>query len=325
VVERIDTPLVSVLREVESLMRPRALAKKLTIRAALTSPIPERVMSDPTRLRQILMNLVGNAVKFTESGGVVISVGVSGDPGPSRLVIDVEDSGPGLTPEQQHHLFQAFGQADSTVTRKHGGTGLGLSISRRLAGLMGGTVSLVRTQVGKGSCFRINLPIEAVPGAAMVSNFRAVKESGDAWGGLTAPTRLSGRVLLAEDGADNQRLIAFHLRKAGAIVDIAENGVVALGMIERASASGEAYGLLLTDMQMPEMDGYTLAATLRSRGSRLAIVALTAHAMAEDRARCTEAGCDDYATKPIEKGKLLATCATWIGKPGGVVKRAEAA
>jgi CheY-like chemotaxis protein len=137
--------------------------------------------------------------------------------------------------------------------------------------------------------------------------------------------RLSGRVLLAEDGIDNQRLIAFHLKTAGAVVDIADNGRIALRMIEEAAKAGRPYGLLLTDMQMPEMDGYTLALTLRKRGSTLAIIALTAHAMAEDRAKCLNAGCDDYATKPIEKAALLATCAAWISKTGGASVLAAAA
>jgi CheY-like chemotaxis protein len=125
---------------------------------------------------------------------------------------------------------------------------------------------------------------------------------------------LSGRILLAEDGLDNQRLIAFHLKKAGAQVDIADNGRIALDMLGRAAAGGRPYDLLVTDIQMPEMDGYTLVRTLRNRGSTLAVVALTAHAMAEDRQRCIDAGCDDYASKPIDKNSLLTKCAAWIGR-----------
>jgi CheY-like chemotaxis protein len=133
----------------------------------------------------------------------------------------------------------------------------------------------------------------------------------------TGAHKLTGRVLLAEDGVDNQRLIGLHLRKAGATVSIADNGLIALRMLDAAAGEGRPFDLLLTDMQMPEMDGYTLARTLRRRGSRLAIMALTAHAMAEDRDKCLEAGCDDYATKPIEPAKLIATCAEWMGKVGG--------
>ena len=130
--------------------------------------------------------------------------------------------------------------------------------------------------------------------------------------------KLTGQILFAEDGLDNQRLIAFHLKKGGAQVTIADNGRIALEMIDKAAADGTPYDLLLTDMQMPEMDGYTLARTLRERGSTIPIVALTAHAMAEDKASCIAAGCDDYASKPVDKAKLLAVCAAWMGAPGGI-------
>ena len=312
-VERIETPLIEILREVESLMRPRAIAKGVELRAVMKSPLPDRFLSDPTRLRQILLNLVGNAVKFTMVGGVTMNVQTCHAEEQERLIVDVEDTGPGMTEDQTANLFRAFSQADTTVTRLHGGTGLGLTISRRLAAMMGGDVKLMRTEPGKGSCFRLVLPLEPAPGAVMVATLEAVGESL-----ATAPVapmvRLTGRVLLAEDGADNQRLIAFHLKKAGADVTIADNGLMALWMIDAAVAQGAPYDLLLTDMQMPEMDGYTLARTLRRRGSTLAIIALTAHAMAEDRQRCLDAGCDEYASKPIDKGELLATCAAWMGR-----------
>jgi PAS domain S-box-containing protein len=312
-VERVPTPLITILNEVVSLMRPRAAGKGVTLDASLASPVPDTIISDPTRLRQILMNLVGNAAKFTEAGHITITAQVTRREQGQVLVIDVDDTGPGMTAEQAERLFQAFAQADSTVTRKHGGTGLGLMICRRLAGLMGGQVTLARTEPGKGSCFRVELPLEAAAGATMVDRLD-VKMTQAAKAVADPAVRLTGRILLAEDGQDNQRLIAFHLRKAGATVEVADNGKIALDMIDKAAAAGTSFDLLLTDMQMPEMDGYTLARTLRERGSRLAIVALTAHAMAEDRAKCVAAGCDDYASKPIDKAALLGVCATWMGK-----------
>ena len=323
-VERIDTPLAGVLHEVESLMRPRATGKRLALSVTLATPVPEHILSDPTRLRQILMNLVGNAVKFTESGGVTITAGATELDGRPRLVIDIEDTGAGLTTEQAGRLFQAFGQADETMTRKFGGTGLGLTICRRLSALMGGDTKLLRTEPGKGSCFRLELPLEAVVGSAMISHLDVVAATSTT-ASTSAPVKLTGQILLAEDGLDNQRLIAFHLRKAGAQVTIADNGRIALEMIDKAAADGTPFDLLLTDMQMPEMDGYTLARTLRKRGSTLTIVALTAHAMAEDRDKCLAAGCDDYASKPIDKAKLLATCAAWLGARGGVKATKRAA
>jgi PAS domain S-box-containing protein len=323
-VERIETPLLGVLREVESFMRVRAAAGGLTLTTRLARPLPDRILSDPTRLRQILMNLVGNAVKFTEIGSVTITADAVERDGQSRLVIDVEDTGAGLTEEQASRLFEPFSQADASTTRRFGGTGLGLTICRRLANIMGGDVTLHRTQPGRGSCFRVELPLVPAPSAAMVANLDALTAAP-----APAPSQprvsLRGRILLAEDGPDNQRLIAFHLRNAGAEVAIADNGRIALEMIDRAAGGGAPFDLLLTDVQMPEMDGYTLARTLRERGSTLPIIALTAHAMAEDRERCLQAGCDDFATKPIDKPALLATCARWMGRRDEARATAETA
>jgi len=312
-VEAIETPLVRVLADVQSMMAPRAASKDIALRTVLATPLPEFAISDPTRLRQILMNLVGNAAKFTEHGAITISATVRQTDGASRLTIDVEDTGPGMTAEQSQRLFTPFSQADASVTRHHGGTGLGLTISRRLARLMGGEVILARTAPGIGSCFRLDIPLIAVDGTRQIASLSEIESSRTAE--VAVPVlKLAGRILLAEDGADNQRLISFHLRKAGAEVAIAENGLVALDMLTEANRVGQPFDLLLTDMQMPEMDGYSLASTLRGRGSTIAIVALTAHAMAEDRRKCVDAGCDDYASKPIDKALLLAVCGKWLGK-----------
>jgi PAS domain S-box-containing protein len=312
-VELVDTPLVKILLEVADLVRPRAAGKGVALCARLDSPVHERLMSDPTRLRQILMNLVGNAAKFTESGSVTLAAREEARADEMRLVIDIEDTGPGLTPELASRLFVAFSQADASVTRKHGGTGLGLTICRRLAELMGGTVTLVRTAPGQGACFRVDLPLVPAPGAARIASLELPAPSAQPRAALPA-ARLRGRVLVAEDGRDNQRLIALHLSRAGAEVQVADNGRIALEQLDAAQAAGQPFDLLLTDMQMPEIDGYTLARTLRERGSTISIVALTAHAMAEDRQRCLDAGCDDYATKPIDRNELLEACARWIGR-----------
>jgi PAS domain S-box-containing protein len=329
-VEFMEVEIAEQIAEIESLLRPRAMGRGLKLELRLGTPVPERVRTDPTRFRQILLNLAGNAVKFTERGGVTITVHAEqagGEGGDGWLIVDVEDTGPGLKPEHAGRIFTAFSQADSTTSRRFGGSGLGLTISRRLARLMGGDVTLLRTEPGRGSCFRLELPLNAVAGSTMLTSLDAVKPklpagaagpSGAAAG--DGPVTLRGRVLLAEDGPDNQRLIAFHLRRAGAEVVVADNGLLALDQLSTHAAAGKPFDLLVTDMQMPEMDGYELASELRRRGSTLAIVALTAHAMAEDREKCLAAGCDDYAPKPIDKQQLLAVCAAWIGKPGGVNK-----
>lgn len=320
-VERVDTRVGGVLEEVTSLLRPRAIGKGIELRVRVSGAVPDRIMTDPTRLRQILMNLVGNAVKFTDAGWVEVTCRAEqatdeGGAERSWLVVEVNDTGAGMSAEQTARLFQPFAQADSTVTRRHGGTGLGLAICRRLSELMGGEVRLVSTAEGAGSRFRVRLPLEPAPGARVIDGLD-VTRSEPSRGGPGAPTvRLSGRVLLAEDGPDNQRLIAYHLRRAGATVEIAENGRVALETIVRREEEGQPFDLLVTDIQMPEMDGYTLVRSLRARGGqgvRLPIVALTAHAMAEEREKCLSAGCDDYQTKPIDRAALLAACARWIG------------
>jgi len=311
-VEQVPTLLPALLREVERVCRQRATSKGVRLAAALASPVPESILSDPTRLRQILVNMVGNAVKFTEQGSISITAQTAVQEDAQHLIIDVADTGEGMTPEQSAHLFQAFTQADSSVTRKHGGTGLGLTICRRLAKLMGGDITIVHTVPGQGSTFRLDLPLVPAEGTRVVDRLDSVAEAPSHSVPLAPVTNLGGRILLAEDGPDNQRLISWYLMKAGASVQIAENGKVALEMLDRAEASGEPFDLLLSDMQMPEMDGYTLARTLRKRASRIPIVALTAHAMNEDREKCLQAGCNDYSSKPIDKAQLLATCAKWI-------------
>jgi PAS domain S-box-containing protein len=312
-VESVESALPNLLGEITSILRPRALGKGVKMEMELTTPIPSVVRTDPTRLRQILMNLAGNAVKFTEDGLVKILVGSQGSGANARLVIDVVDTGPGMSPEQVERLFEPFAQADTTMTRKHGGTGLGLAICRRLARLMQGDVLLVKTCLGKGSTFRVELPLIRSEGSVLVNSLDAVMPVA-----LVAEPeitkKLTGSILLAEDGIDNQRLLAYHLRKAGASVEVADNGRIALEKIVAAAGRGERFDLLLTDMQMPEMDGYTLCRRLRQMGSRMAIVALTAHAMSDDREKCLVAGCDDYVTKPIEKGLLLQVCGKWMGR-----------
>jgi len=320
-VECIETPLIRILGELENLMLPSALAKGLALKISLTSPLPEFILCDPTRLRQILMNLVSNAIKFTDAGrvtlfaGAVTAGGITSD-GMPQLVIDIEDTGPGLTIDQTKRLFKPFSQADGSVTRKHGGTGLGLAICIRLANILGGDVNLIRSEPGQGACFRLILPLDKVPNSVMVDELppQCVQKQPLP---VKLISKLSGRVLLAEDGLDNQRLIAFVMKKEGITIETAENGCIALEKLEKAVAEGKPFDLLLTDMQMPEMDGYSLARTLRKKGWSIPIIALTAHAMAEDRKKCMNAGCDDYVSKPIEKSLLIATCASWIGKRGG--------
>ncbi len=313
-VEETETSLPELLLEVDRLMRSRAAEKGVLLRTQLASPVPDRMLTDPTRLRQILMNIVGNAAKFTDVGAIDVTARVvnAGSENP-RLLIAVADTGPGMTRQQAASLFQPFTQADASVTRRHGGTGLGLTICRRLATLMGGDVLLQSTAPGKGTVFVIELPLVASASSIMVHQLGEVGASGDVSRHEDSSVPIGGRILLAEDGPDNQRLLTHYLSKAGAAVTIADNGAIALELLTTAQRDGHAFDLLITDMQMPEMDGYTLARTLRARGATIPIIALTAHAMAEDRAKCLAAGCDDYASKPVNRALLLSTVARWIG------------
>ena len=309
-IENIETDLPDSLLKLKRMMHQRAAQSNTNLEFRLGTSIPDKVMTDSMRLRQVLMNLIGNAIKFTKDGTVTITTSVLPAEGEDRLVIDVEDSGIGMSQEQASRLFRPFAQADGSMTRKFGGTGLGLCISRRLAHLMGGTVSLLRTQENVGSVFRLDLPLHPTPGASYNSSL------GDSTITPTLARRekipVNGRILLAEDYEPNRRLVAFLLTKAGAEVETAENGRIAFEMWGEAQKSERPYDLILTDIQMPEMDGYTLARTLRSRNAQIPIIALTAHAMADERQKCIDAGCDECATKPIDSTLLLKLCKQFI-------------
>jgi len=301
-VERIRCVPAEIVSEVVSLMQVRADSKKLGLEAEYHGKIPAWVATDPTRLRQILLNLLGNAIKFTMTGRVRLVTRLAGSKEEPRLCFDVIDTGIGLNPDQQATVFKPFTQADASTTRRFGGTGLGLSISKQLAEALGGGISLESSE-GVGSTFSLSIatgPLEGVdlledPEAALLESETSTADSID----------LACRVLVAEDGPDNQALLSFFLKKAGAEVEVAENGKIASQMALQAERAGEPFDVILMDMQMPVLDGYGATAALRSRGYERPIIALTAHAMAGDRQKCLDAGCDGYMTKPIDRRKLI--------------------
>jgi len=316
-VDRTACSLPELLEQVKSSMDVRAEGKGLQLGIEYAGPVPQTILTDPTRLRQILMNLVGNAVKFTEAGSVRIVVSPAGE-GKPELWIDVIDTGIGMTAEQLARAFQAFSQADASTTRRFGGTGLGLAISKRLAELLGGDVTILRSRPGAGSHVRLSLPAASLEETATASG---PAPAGPRPANPPAPSPFYAplpdcRILLVEDGPDNQRLISLILRKAGAQVVVAENGEAAVEAALSARARGEPFDLVLMDIQMPVMDGYQATALLRQNGYQGPIVALTAHAMAGERERCLDAGCDEYLSKPIGRAQLLATVASRIeGSP----------
>ncbi len=332
VLEHVRCSPVELVADVRSLMQVRAAAKGLTLDVTFDGPIPQSVTTDPTRLKQILVNLVGNAIKFTQTGGVrlvtrLVPAGTGsgattsptqGSPGPNTagpppvetpgamLQFEIVDSGIGMTPAQLARVFEPFAQADGSMTRRFGGTGLGLTISRRLAEALGGTLG-VTSCPGVGSTFVVTVPTGSLHGVPLLD------PPIHAWAGR--PMRLSVadaelpslncRVLLAEDGPDNRRLIAAILGKAGATVEVADNGRAAVEMALSACQAGSCFDVVLMDVQMPEMDGHEATRRLRAAGFAGPIIALTAHALPEDRQRCLDAGCDDYAAKPINRRQFL--------------------
>ena len=302
-----DLPVL--LSEIISLMRPRAAEKGLAFGVTFEGPIPRLIQTDPSRLRQILINLLGNAVKFTEAGKIDLRVMEEQSGGPNMVLrVDVIDTGIGMTPEQIKRLFQPFTQGDESITRKFGGTGLGLAICKQLAALLGGGVT-VTSQAGVGSTF--TLRIDAGPSAG-VERLHGLSESTlpkKMDGGGKAEIYLRGRILLVEDGADNQRLLRMQLSGAGGSVVSALDGQMAVDL-----ATTQPFDLILMDMQMPVMDGYAATIELRRRGLTIPIIALTAYAMAEDRAKCLASGCNGYLSKPVDEETLLTAVNQYLGK-----------
>ncbi len=299
------------LADVVSLLRVRAEAKNLVLDLEYLGPLPETIETDATRFRQILINVVGNAIKFTEVGGVRLLIRLVEADGRALLQADVVDTGVGIPSEAVRQLFEPFAQVDASARRQFGGTGLGLAISRRLARLLGGDVELVDTQPGLGTRFRICLPVGSLEGVPLIEHPGEAEgsrvESSPA-GVAAEGNQLAGlRLLLAEDGPDNQRLIAHVLRKAGAEVTVVENGSRAVEAAMDALGAGTPFDVVLMDMQMPVIDGYEATRLLRVAGYTRPVVALTAHAMPADRQKCLQAGCDGYATKPIDRHNLIET------------------
>ncbi|HSU67539.1 MAG TPA: response regulator [Tepidisphaeraceae bacterium] len=297
--DRVPCELEDLLGQISALSRSGVESKGLEFRIVCDGPVPRRIRTDPLRLRQILVNLIGNAQRFTSRGFIEIRVGVeSADASRPKLYFSVKDTGIGMTPQQVARLFTPYVQAEQSTARRFGGTGLGLAISLPLARLLGGDLR-VASEPGVGSTFTVTLDGGPLDGVEMIDRVQIDRKE------LCPPieqplVRLQGRVLLAEDGIDNQRLICLHLRRAGASVKVAPDGKVAIDLLQR-----EPFDLVLMDMQMPQVNGCDATRELRRRGIQIPVVALTARASAADRELCLAAGCDDYLTKPIDRQKLL--------------------
>jgi len=310
-VEDLPCAPLRIVADVVALLRPRAVEKQLRLDVRLRGPVPETIRSDATRLHQVLVNLVGNAIKFTEHGGVTVRLELlpaTAERPAARLAIDVVDTGIGLAPESQSRIFEAFAQGDASLTRRHGGTGLGLTISRELARLLGGDIT-VESSSSSGSVFRASVATGPLDGVRLL-DASATESLRPTTPATVRPVPkglepLRGRILIAEDGPDNQALISSLLRRAGLEVDLANDGQIACEKALAARDAGAPFDLIVMDMQMPLMTGYEATAALRREGMTLPILALTAQAMTGDRDKCLAAGCDEYLSKPIDRGRLV--------------------
>jgi CheY-like chemotaxis protein len=297
-----------IISEVVATLGIRAQDKGIELSFGWDGVAPATILTDPTRFRQVITNLVGNSIKFTDKGSVRLLTRLDrSDPRP-RLVVDVIDTGIGMKPEALQRIFDPFTQADNSITRRFGGTGLGLSISRQCATALGGGLT-VKSEYGKGSTF--TLAIDAGPAEAIELFDPRSEETpkSAARRASSSVVRLKpARILVVEDGTSNQKLINVVLQRAGVTVELANNGQIGFDM-----AMATQYDVILMDMQMPVMDGFTAARRLRQEGCKLPIIALTANAMKGEEEKCRAAGCSGYLSKPIDVDLLLRTLAELVG------------
>lgn len=304
--ERIPTDLSEVTQDIVKLFSARARQKDLILRAEVAGDIPQAVLADPMRLRQVLANLVNNAIKFTEQGEVVVKLSCLDKETDKAVVrVEVQDTGIGIPPERLDTIFEAFTQADGSTTRRYGGTGLGLAICKQLTALMGGHIG-VQSEVGKGSTFWIELPVSIAQAGALSARETDMPDEE-----TELPAGLS--VLLVEDNEVNRKVAKRMLERLGCEVDIAGDGGMAVQKV-----SERRYDVVFMDVQMPQMDGYEATRLIRERenglGNHQTIIAMTASAMEGDRERCLQAGMDDYLSKPFREAELRRILARWCSQ-----------
>jgi signal transduction histidine kinase/CheY-like chemotaxis protein/HPt (histidine-containing phosphotransfer) domain-containing protein len=297
-VEKEKCSLSGLLESLESMMQPQALNKGIEFKLIEGQGLPAEILSDEHRLRQCLINLTNNAIKFTESGHVYLKVSLAEAGNEPYVQFDIEDTGIGISKDKQDSIFDSFSQADASTTRKFGGTGLGLTITKQLTKMLGGELSLA-SEEGKGSVFTIKIPVglnldkqKPLDRDNMASNYSESISLED--------MNFKGSVLVAEDSKANQILIKSLLKKTGLDVTVVEDGRKAV-----QAALTEQFSLIFMDMQMPNMNGYQAVQYLRKKDYGKPIIALTAHAMKGDDNKCLNAGCDDYISKPIDRAKLV--------------------
>jgi CheY-like chemotaxis protein/anti-sigma regulatory factor (Ser/Thr protein kinase) len=284
----------------ESMFRPPAVTKGLELAVLQCEELPTTIHTDPVRIRQCLINLINNAIKFTQTGHVYVNVSRKQQQDKTFIQFDIEDTGIGIPLDKQDKIFELFNQADNTTSHKYGGTGLGLSISKKLTELLGGELTVI-SQPGVGSVFTMTIDAGQVGEASSWNKYERAEEVQKEPQLKPTPTenREAKIILLAEDNPVNQQLMKVLLKKMGFEVTLVENGKLAVEALGKAS-----YDIILMDIQMPEMNGLEATRTIRQNGIKTPIVAITANALKGDREQCLEAGCDDYLPKPVDKHDL---------------------
>ncbi|MCK5173248.1 MAG: response regulator, partial [Planctomycetes bacterium] len=304
-VEIVNCSLKELLCYIDSSVSYLAREKGIDFDVVLKTEVPVDIKTDPTRLRQCLLNLSSNAIKFTESGSVKINISLKDRDDAAFMRFDVVDTGIGIPADKQEKIFDNFSQADNSTTRKFGGTGLGLAISKQLAGLLGGDLTLT-SQEGKGSTFSLVIPVNNdVNSSDMMKGkeWKQMKEEIE----TASSASFTGRILVAEDDPVNQITVKAFLEKTGLEVTIANDGREAVD-----KATCEQYDLILMDMQMPNMSGCEATRWLRKQKYTLPIIALTANVMKSDMEECFNAGCDEFHSKPIDRAKLFKTISKYL-------------
>ena len=312
--DRMDCPLQQIIDDLLSVVQVRAEQKGLILEADYAFPLPETIHTDPVRLRQVLTNLIGNAVKFTEHGAIRITVHCTRErDGSGHMQFAISDTGIGIPADKIGELFDPFTQVDASASRSYGGTGLGLAISKRLAKALGGDVE-VTSQLGKGSTFTLTIDAGSLENVRILQSPQVTSTAGEQPSSMQHEVTLHGRVLLVEDVPDVCAVLCRIMQENHLEVEIAEDGRLACEMAEKSQAKGKPYDLILMDIQMPRMNGYEAVGWLRRHGWQGPIVALTAHALVGDREKCLAAGCDDYIAKPITAEELHAVLACCLGQ-----------
>lgn len=296
-------PITQVIAQLQSILFPLAREKNLELRFKVVGRVLEYIQSDPMKLHHVLVNIIGNAIKFSNQGTVEVTLSMEPAHTDHVLVFTVQDNGEGISREQARNLFQPFTQVDGSMTRRFGGTGLGLALAKKFAMALGGNVILSDSTPGKGSTFKVTIDTGHPAPRSWISSLETMfKPTSSSSEVLIAGNRLDNlKVLLVEDAPDNQFLVRRFLEIAGAKVDVASDGKEGM-----QKAIHNEYDLVLMDIQMPVLDGYHATSRLRQQGYRKPIVALTAHALKEERERCLRMGFTDFLTKPIKRAELLA-------------------